>query len=77
MDAQERKSSGGVYDLAWNSEIPFRVALARGFFKAQGLEIQPIFVRGGPAAMGRFFTADSEISSEQELRVEGKLKPSQ
>ena len=31
--------------------MPFRVALVRGFFKAQGLEIQPIFVRGGPAAL--------------------------
>jgi ABC-type nitrate/sulfonate/bicarbonate transport system substrate-binding protein len=49
---QEKKNLRVVFtSLAWNSEIPFRVALARGFFKAQGLEIQPIFVRGGPAAM--------------------------
>ena len=37
--------------LAWNSEIPFRVALARGFFKSQGLQIEPILIRGGPAAI--------------------------
>ena len=43
--AQEKKSLRVVFTgLAWNSELPFRVALARGFFKAQGLEIQPIFV---------------------------------
>jgi ABC-type nitrate/sulfonate/bicarbonate transport system substrate-binding protein len=52
VDAQEKRNLRVVFtSLAWNSEIPFRVVLARGFFKAQGLEIQPIFVRGGPAAM--------------------------
>src|SRR6476620_11241502 len=45
--AQEKKSLRIVFTgLAWNSELPFRAALARGFFKQQGLEIQPIFVRG-------------------------------
>lgn len=37
--------------LAWNSEIPLRVALARGYFKSQGLQIEPIYIRGGPAVM--------------------------
>ncbi len=50
--AQEKKNLRVVFTgLAWNSELPFRAALARGFFKSQGLEIQPIFVRGGPAAL--------------------------
>ena len=50
--SQEKKNLRVVFTgLAWNSELPFRVALARGFFGAQGLNIQPIFVRGGPAAL--------------------------
>jgi NitT/TauT family transport system substrate-binding protein len=52
VDAQDKKSLRVAFTgLAWNSELPFRVALARGFFKAQSLEIQPIFVRGGPMAL--------------------------
>ena len=41
--AQEKKNVRMVFvSLAWNSEIPFRVALARGFFKQQGLSVEPI-----------------------------------
>src|SRR3990170_5615889 len=49
--AQEKKNVRIVFvSLAWNSEIPFRAALARGFFKQQGLQVEPILIRGGPAA---------------------------
>ena len=52
LRAQEKKHLRVVFvSFAWNSEIPFRVALARGFFKAQGLQIEPILIRGGPAAI--------------------------
>src|SRR5687768_413778 len=48
--AQEKKLLRVVFvSLSWNSEIPFRVAMGRGFFKSQGLQIEPIFIRGGPA----------------------------
>lgn len=37
--AQEKKNLRRVFvSLAWNSEIPFRAALARGCFKQQGLQ---------------------------------------
>src|ERR671916_3543353 len=50
--AQEKKNVRMVFvSLAWNSEIPFRTALARGFFKQQGLQVEPILIRGGPAAI--------------------------
>ena len=50
--AQEKKNIRMVFvSLAWNSEIPFRAALARGFFKQQGLQVEPILIRGGPAAI--------------------------
>lgn len=61
--AQERKSLRVVFTgLAWNSELPFRVALARGFFKSQGLDILPIFVRGGPAALAALSSGEVEFA---------------
>jgi ABC-type nitrate/sulfonate/bicarbonate transport system substrate-binding protein len=61
--AQERKTLRVVFTgLAWNSELPFRVALARGFFKSQGLEILPIFVRGGPAALAALSSGEVEFA---------------
>ena len=62
--AQEKKSLRVVFvSLSWNSEIPVRVALARGFFKAQGLQIEPIFIRGGPAAMAALISGDVDFAS--------------
>ncbi|HET6643968.1 MAG TPA: ABC transporter substrate-binding protein [Fimbriimonadales bacterium] len=62
--AQERKTLRVVFvSLSWNSEIPFRVALARGYFKSQGLEIEPIFIRGGPAAMAALLSGQVDYAS--------------
>jgi len=69
LSAQDRKALPVVFTcLAWNSELPFRVALARGFFKGQGLEIQRIFVRGGPMALAALSSGDvnfAEIGGAQ------------
>jgi len=63
LDAQEKKNVRVVFtSLAWNSELPFRVALARGLFKAQGLEIQPIFVRGGPVAIAALVSGEVDFA---------------
>ena len=63
LRAQEKKTLRVVFtSLAWNSELPFRTALARGFFKAQGLEIQPIFVRGGPSAMAALMSGEVDFA---------------
>ena len=63
VHAQEKKNLRAVFTgLAWNSELPFRVALARGFFKAQGLEVQPIFVRGGPMALAALSSGEVEFA---------------
>ena len=62
--AQEKKTLRVIFvSTSWNSEIPFRVALAKGFFKAQGLEIEPIFVRGGPAAMAAMASGQVDFAS--------------
>jgi NitT/TauT family transport system substrate-binding protein len=61
--AQEKKNLRVVFTgLAWNSELPFRAALARGFFKAQGMDIQPIFVRGGPAALAALSSGEVDFA---------------
>lgn len=61
--SQEKKNLHVVFTgLAWNSELPFRAALARGFFKAQGLDIQAIFVRGGPAALAALSSGEVEFA---------------
>lgn len=61
--AQEKKNLRVVFtSLAWNNEIPFRVALARGFFKQQGLQIEPILIRGGPAAMAALASGEVDFA---------------
>src|SRR5215831_19386615 len=47
---QEKKTLRIVFvSLSWNNQLPFRVAIAKGFFKDQGLTVEPIFVRGAQA----------------------------
>jgi len=62
--AQEKKNVRMVFvSLAWNSEIPFRVALARGFFKQQGLSVEPILIRGGPAAIAALVSGEVDFAA--------------
>jgi ABC-type nitrate/sulfonate/bicarbonate transport system substrate-binding protein len=62
--AQEKKNIRMVFvSLAWNSEIPFRAALARGYFKSQGLQIEPILIRGGPAAIAALVSGEVDFAS--------------
>jgi ABC-type nitrate/sulfonate/bicarbonate transport system substrate-binding protein len=62
--AQEKKNIRMVFvSLAWNSEIPFRAALARGFFKQQGLHIEPILIRGGPAAIAALVSGQVDFAA--------------
>lgn len=62
--AQEKKVVRVVFvSLSWNSEIPVRVAQAKGYFKEQGLTIEPIFIRGGPAAIAAMVSGDVDYGS--------------
>jgi len=64
LSAQEKKNIRMVFvSLAWNSEIPFRAALARGYFKQQGLQIEPILIRGGPAAISALVSGEVDFAS--------------
>ena len=61
--AQEKKNIRMVFvSLAWNSELPFRAALARGYFKSQGLQIEPILIRGGPAAIAAWSSGGVDLA---------------
>ena len=64
LRAQEKKNLRPVLvSLSWDSELPFRVAMAKGYFRRQGLTIEPLFIRGGPAAMAGLVSgaADSAL----------------
>ena len=62
--AQEKKNLRIVFvSLSWNNQLPFRIAIAKGFFKEQGLTVEPILVRGGPAAIAALVSGDVDIAS--------------
>jgi NitT/TauT family transport system substrate-binding protein len=62
--AQEKKNIRMVFvSLAWNSEIPFRAALARGYFRQQGLQVEPILIRGGPAAIAALVSGEVDYAA--------------
>ncbi|HEU4340817.1 MAG TPA: ABC transporter substrate-binding protein [Candidatus Binatia bacterium] len=62
--AQEKKALRVVFvSLSWNNQLPFRVAIAKGFFKDQGLTVEPIFVRGGPTALAALISSDADFAS--------------
>src|SRR5437870_7371333 len=62
--AQEKKLLRIVFvSLSWNNQLPFRVAITKGFFKEQGLSIEPIFVRGGPTALAALISGDVDFAS--------------
>src|ERR1051326_278106 len=62
--AQEKRSIRVVnVSLGWNAAIAFRAALARGFFKQQGLQVEPILIRGGPAAIAALVSGEVDFAS--------------
>jgi NitT/TauT family transport system substrate-binding protein len=64
IHAQEKKSVRVVFvSLSWNNQLPFRIAIAKGFFKDQGLSVEPIFVRGGPTALAALISGDVDFAS--------------
>ena len=61
--AQEKRNIRIVtVSLRWNAALPFRVALARGFFKQQGLQVEPILIRGGPAAIAALVSGEVDYA---------------
>jgi NitT/TauT family transport system substrate-binding protein len=62
--AQEKKTVRVVFvSHTWTSSLPFRIAMARGYFKSQGLTVEPIFIRGGPTAIAALISGDVDFAS--------------
>src|SRR5512132_1479512 len=62
--AQEKKNLRIVFvSLSWNNQLPYRIAIAKGFFKDQGLSVDQIFVRGGPTAIAALISGNVEFGS--------------
>ena len=62
--AQEKKNVRVVFvSHTWTSSLPFRIAMARGYFKSQGLTVEPIFIRGGPTAIAALISGDVDFAS--------------
>ena len=63
-EAQEKKQIRVVFtSQTWTSSLPFRVAMAKGYFRAQGLTVEPVFIRGGPAAIAALISGDADFGS--------------
>jgi len=62
--AQEKKHLRVVFvSLAWNAQLPFRIANSKGYFREQGLTVEPIFVRGGPIAITALISGNVDFAS--------------
>ncbi|HEY3305838.1 MAG TPA: ABC transporter substrate-binding protein [Candidatus Binatia bacterium] len=49
--------------LSWHQELPFRIARLKGYFKQEGITIEPILIRGGPAAIAAIASGDVDFGS--------------
>jgi NitT/TauT family transport system substrate-binding protein len=64
VGGQEKKTIRLVtVSLSWNSGLPINVAIRKGYFKEQGLSLEPIFIRGGPAAIAALVSGDADFGS--------------
>ncbi len=62
--AQEKKHLRIVFvSLSWNNQLPYRIAIAKGFFRDQGLSVEQIFVRGGPTAIAALISGNVDFGS--------------
>lgn len=63
-EAQEKKALRVAFvSLSWHQELPFRIARVKGYFKEQGLAIESILIRGGPAAIAALASGDVDFAS--------------
>ncbi|HEY2990362.1 MAG TPA: ABC transporter substrate-binding protein [Candidatus Binatia bacterium] len=61
---QEKKTVRVAFvSLSWHQELPFRIARIKGYFKEQGITLEPILIRGGPAAIAALISGDVDFGS--------------
>jgi NitT/TauT family transport system substrate-binding protein len=49
--------------LSWHQDLPFRIARVKGYFHEQGITIEPILIRGGPAALAALISGGVDFGS--------------
>jgi len=47
---------------AWNSSLPLEVGRQFGMFAAEGLEVRPVYVRGGPIVMAALLSGEADYA---------------
>ena len=61
--AQEKKVVRvGFASVSWDTQLPIRVAKVRGFFSAQGLSVEHVFVRGGATVLAAMVSGDLDFA---------------
>jgi ABC-type nitrate/sulfonate/bicarbonate transport system substrate-binding protein len=63
-EGQEKKTLRLVtVSFSWNSALPGKVAERKGYYKEQGISVESIFIRGGPAAIAALVSGDADFGS--------------
>jgi ABC-type nitrate/sulfonate/bicarbonate transport system substrate-binding protein len=52
----------GFASVSWDTQLPVCVAMAKGFYKAQGIAIEHIFIRGGSALLAALVAGDPDFA---------------
>ena len=60
--AAERVRVAGAHGKIWDSGIVLGVAEDQGFFKAQNLDVEIMFVRAGPEGVQQVLTRESDVA---------------
>ena len=62
--AQEKRNIRLVStSYSWTNDLAFRVGRHRGYFKNQGIAIEPILIRGGPIALAALVAGEVDFAA--------------
>ena len=62
--AQEKRNIRLVStSYSWTNDLAFRIGRQRGFFKNQGIAIEPILIRGGPIALAALVAGEVDFAT--------------
>ncbi len=62
--AQEKRNIRLVStSYSWTNDLAFRVGRHRGYFKNQGIAIEPILIRGGPIALAALVAGEVDFAT--------------
>jgi ABC-type nitrate/sulfonate/bicarbonate transport system substrate-binding protein len=61
------ESNGKIITVAypspsWNTSLPVSTAKEFGIFAAEGLEVRPVYVRGGPVVMAALLSGEADYA---------------